>query len=212
MARLGRAYPPPLVKRKRPLFLLDEFKGAGDVVLASHVGEIGATWTAASGSTGVPDVFGDRLYPGSADGMYAASGVPPTANYTVYAIITVYSVLGYMGVLARNTNDGSSYYNCYIYSDGKLYLDQGAVGTDVNLGVTAALSPVVGSQNLLYIRVNGTAISGGWIPLNGGGASGVIAPVTNAVYSAKGFAGIDEGGSASPWTSVGYHMERIWAS
>lgn len=69
-------------------FLTDSFTDTNGTVITSHTGELGATWTALTGSGVVPTIQSNAVTAGtgaSANALYYASAVPASADYTVTA-------------------------------------------------------------------------------------------------------------------------------
>lgn len=67
-------------------FLTDSFTDTNGTVITSHTGELGATWTALTGSALAPTIQSNAVDPGtgsSLNAFYYASGTPLSANYTV---------------------------------------------------------------------------------------------------------------------------------
>lgn len=67
-------------------FLTDTFTDVNGTTLPAHTGELGASWTALTGSTVVPTIQSNALVIGtgaSANALYYASGVPVSADYEV---------------------------------------------------------------------------------------------------------------------------------
>lgn len=81
----------------RNVFVLDYFIGASGTDVIARAGEIGATWTYAAyaGATNGARLSGDRSVYNAVVGAATpyASGLPPTANFTVGATIQMKSAM-----------------------------------------------------------------------------------------------------------------------
>lgn len=93
-------------------FVWDTFSGA-DASLVDHIGEIGATWTNDDGST----VSTGHCKPH--DGFHIASGVPPTADYTVTIKPILNSPFNYLLYALGRVVDTTNFYAASLgYSSG----------------------------------------------------------------------------------------------
>jgi hypothetical protein len=125
------------------IFVNDTFTGSG-VVLTSHTGETGATWTAHSSSSAAAfnlDGSGNLLVNnGISNGIYYASGVPSGAAYDVTGSINAVTTLGSgdcLGVAGRIDTAANTYYRAYTADStgtfATLNLDKVVAGTVTNL-------------------------------------------------------------------------------
>lgn len=127
-----------------PVFVQDTFTEASDVSLASHTGEIGASWTlhpqTLSGDLRI-DAATDRVYSNYfATTVFYASGVPAIADVTIEYDMTVVSQSGNNGVAARiDTTGYTMYFVRYNYAgdEWQLYEQIDGVATLLDLASEA---------------------------------------------------------------------------
>lgn len=120
-------------------FVTDSFTDSNGTIITSHTGELGATWTALTGSGLVPTIQGNAVDPGTgvaANALYYASGVPPTADYTVTADVlyngstsvpggpagrmSTSAQTGYFGILFNSINSPFDKFALFKYVTGTL--------------------------------------------------------------------------------------------
>jgi hypothetical protein len=141
-------------------FLEDSFTDTSGLVLDSHTGEIGATWTKhpsfASGEYAI-DGSG-RLRCKTAPSAYYASGVPASADYSVEAPIAVLTAARRFGMAGRmSTSADTMYHIQWVTAEEKVTLFKRVAGTNTSLG-TATLKPEVGVNHTLRLEMTGSAI------------------------------------------------------
>lgn len=181
-----------------------------NTTLASHTGEVGATWTQHSSSTGTSEVITATgwLRP-SASGttsVYYASGSPTNANYTVEADVKYLAgVNGHIGVMGRVDTSATTFYLCRYYSvDGQWQLYKFVAGTATKLGFTAA-SPVITTNYHVKLTMNGTAIDCS--------VDGVSkASATDSSITAAGKAGVRSGSASTVNDTNGPELDNFAAT
>ena len=142
-------------------FLSDTFTDTNGTALGSHTGETGASWTQHTGSTGVNTVNANALYgPASGNGIYYASGVPGSADYTVSAPFTFASATwpSIFGVGARlSTSAQTGYFGMWFNSAGfRVYKYVAGVLTQIGSDVGATKGA---DTFTLALTVSGTTVS-----------------------------------------------------
>ena len=104
------------------LFVSDSFTDSDGTSLASHTGEIGATWAAMAASTLVPTIQSNSLDSGASEGnaFYYASGVPYSADYSASCdIVRNTSALSAAGVGVRiATGHHTGYFGIFFSGNG----------------------------------------------------------------------------------------------
>ena len=121
--------------------------------LATHLGEIGATWTRAAGSTGTLGVTDTTLRYNSiaSPAIYLASGTPASAQYDLsFSLATLASEpsdVQYGVVFGYDNSTGNCYRLTYQSFDNKFYLYRVVSGTPTTLGTW---SPGSFSANTSY--------------------------------------------------------------
>lgn len=196
-------------------FVTDTFTQASDITLASHTGEVGATWTVhpSYSGTALDDATLDRIYLNSAAaGGYYASGSPPGADYYVEADFYRLSLL---------SNNAAIVLGFDTAADTGILLRLNDTGASQQYEV---IDRVTGSNTILN---GGTAISTSHIPSVGGAAvkvrivrtgtaitvffDGVQDTSLNSTTSitAVGKAGIRASGTASATTGI--HLDNFSA-
>lgn len=93
-------------------FHSDTFTESTDTDLASHTGEVGASWTSHPDTTGIITDDGDvdRIYKSSGSvGIYYASGVPGTSFYDVVSVFYVTTYAGISTQLFGRLKTGTSH-------------------------------------------------------------------------------------------------------
>jgi hypothetical protein len=107
-------------------FVSDTMTDTNGTALASHVGEIGATWAVHQSATGTATIQGNRLRYGNNNntGRWYASGVPATSEYDVEAdFYCVNAAASNAGILGRaDTASDTYYYARFVAGEGwRLY-------------------------------------------------------------------------------------------
>jgi hypothetical protein len=189
-------------------FTRDMFTGTGS--LTSHVGEVGAAWTAHpnfAGTAGAVLTAAGRLrWSSSGAQAFYASGIPSTADYTVAADLFVASLLSGInkGIAGRVSTSASTLYALrYVVSSGQWQLIKNVAGTSTTLG-TFNQALTVGQTYRMSLRMTGTTIVA-----NIDGTD--IITVTDAAVTAAGRAGIYGGGGLEA-DSTGIHIDNLQAS
>jgi hypothetical protein len=121
-------------------FVVDTFTDTDGTSLASHTGEVGATWTedSASGNTFV--VAANRLRANGASMRYHSSGLPASAEYDVVATIRQVTSIAdqILGVYGRmSTSDNTGYLGYYSKLDTLWHLGKYEAGSFTDLGTFA---------------------------------------------------------------------------
>lgn len=145
-------------------FVTDTFTDTASTSLASHVGEVGATWTANGAfPSSTTIISGANRARSNINGfsVYNASGIPASADYSVSADFFIASNVGAFGVLGRSATSTATYYLFDWEGPGnpiKLYtiVNGSAVGTTA----TAAFSPTLGQTYRFELSMRGTSITG----------------------------------------------------
>ena len=194
-------------------FLSDTFTGSAGTALASHVGEIGATWVAhpnyPSSDAVITDANRMRPNQGASASVYYASGVPQSADYDVDLDIRVVSVpaTGYIGVMGRvDTGSATYYWAIYNLAAGGWQLYRTATGTLTQLGTTVAETLTVGTTVALRLRLAGHVIK-----LLADGVEKIsYTDTSGSAISAPGRAGLISYGAFT--NSTGLHGDAMAAS
>jgi hypothetical protein len=147
-------------------FVSDSFTDTNGVLLTAHTGEVGATWTKQTG-------FADNLTIGTGNVLFGsgaanfaahyASGVPPTADYTITGTVIYKSILaGSIAFLqARQSTTADTSYKVLL-DNTTLTIQRAVAGTVVVLGspytFTGGEVPGVGQTRTFGIQVQGTAV------------------------------------------------------
>jgi hypothetical protein len=192
-------------------FVFDTFTEASDTTLASHTGEVGATWTLHPSYSGAALDNGSlkRLYLNtSATAAYYAGGVPPGANYCVQAdfnrVSSISNNIGIVigldtaadaGLLLRGNDNGSTF---------QWELMDRAGGANTLLTSSSANQPAIGGAAVtMKMCRNGTAVTVF--------ANGVQDTTLNATTTttAVGKAGIRASGQAT--STTGIHLDNFRA-
>jgi hypothetical protein len=192
-------------------FVTDTFTEASDTTLASHTGEVGATWTLHPSYSGAALDNGSlkRIYLNtSAAAAYYASGVPPGANYCVQAdfnrvtqisnnisIIIGMDTAADAGLLLRGNDTGST----FVWE-----LMDRAGGSNTLLTYSSANQPAIGGAAItMKMCRNGTSVTVF--------ANGVQDTTLNATTTttAVGKAGIRASGQAT--STTGIHLDNFRA-
>jgi uncharacterized repeat protein (TIGR01451 family) len=188
----------------------DSFTGAAGTVLSSRSGEIGASWSVYGSPTTTAVLSNENRVRrnGSGFAMYTASGVPPSADYSLQTDINVKSVLSQdsIGLTARTTS-GDNFYLARLFINGTTTtwdLLKVVNGTPTVLASTpVALSAgqnhtlklnVVGS--LLTMWANGSQIAS----LNDGSLTAAGSPGLRFGYG---------GATGAPTNTAGLHADNF---
>jgi hypothetical protein len=188
-------------------FLTDTFTDTEGTTLASHTGELGATWAKVTGVTGNAEIATNRVRGSSSTtAEYYASGTPATAEYDVEAVFRRLTDLGNVRVYGRLSTGADTGY-----------------GVRYNGGATNA-------WELHKVEAGVTTLLGSWSEtFNNGEERTVKLEIRNAakkVYidgverissanndiTAAGRVGMRFFASSSPADSTAYHIASITAS
>lgn len=138
-------------------FVLDTFTGTGD--LASHVGEIGATWVASPAALGELVLDGAGSIAATAyskTDVFRASGLPPSPDYSVFATFA-YSVGGdpaQLLIYGRRRTDGA-YFISLNYDTFDAIVELGIFGPSGIVNADFAITPTAGDHTM-ELRLLGT--------------------------------------------------------
>lgn len=140
-----------------------------NTTLTSHTGEVGATWTQHSSSTGTSEVITATgwLRPSAASttSVYYASGTPTNANYTVEADLKWLGTINGSGhgpgIIGRVNTGATTFYMCR-YSEGISFdgwqLYKFVSGTATQIGSNSSQGLTAGTTYHMKLTMNGTAI------------------------------------------------------
>lgn len=189
------------------MFVKDTFTGASaGSNLTAHTGEIGATWTKhpnqASASLLI-DASG-RIYGNAAvDNTYYASGVPASANYSVYADVIMLSDPGaaHVSVCGRISTSALTYYR-FALTKTNVYLQKYVAGVLTTI-TSGAYAPNEGQTYRIGLHMSSTTLKA---TIDGA----VVLAVTDASISAAGRIGTDPFGA--PGASDGWHIDNVWGA
>lgn len=180
----------------------DAMTGSNWTRLTSRPGEVGATWTqhpTDSSGDGVMYLYGGRVHCGVTGANYA-SGVPPSADYTVTCDYRMYTDIGSMSIAARMSTSQSTYYYTY-YGGGQVVLAKKVAGTITGIGWYP--TAFVAGWHELALACSGTTIKVYW-----DGTERIS--VTDASISAAGRVGVRAGGVNDKDT--GKHIDNLVAT
>jgi hypothetical protein len=190
-------------------FVTETFTEATSTTLASHTGEVGATWTLhpSYGNTVIVDASIDRAYASSTSSTaYYASGTPSSANYYVQVTVTVASLpfTGSAGPAGRMDTTANTQYGFRLRDGTSWQLFKLVTGTLTQLGSESTNNiPTVGQSRTLKLVMTGDQISGyveGTLE---------VGPITDMAITAAGKAGIR---LANPMdVSTGFHLDNFSA-
>lgn len=188
-------------------FITDTLTESSDVDLASHTGELGATWTdhthANYTATFSVDAATDRIW-SNGTAAYFASGVPPSADYSFEADFHLHSAISQnVAVCVRmDTTDDTMIIarlnNATIWEIREL-----VNGTPTTLGSSTNQLPSVGNSKRGRLEVRGTQA---YLYVDN---VLEIGPVTVTVTSA-GRVGVRNAGTAT--ASTGIHLDNLSAN
>jgi hypothetical protein len=162
-------------------FVYDTFTGTNGTQWNAHTGETGATWTFASTSGTVPDLFSNALtIHTQVVGITQAyaSGVPNSADYELIVDIGYDSTTTDVAVLyfyARYA-DGSNHYFGSIDTSGNATIQKKVGGTSTSLGSNGTAGVATGDE--WKFRVQGTTLT---LFRNG---TAVVGPLTDSAITA----------------------------
>ena len=144
-----------------PTFVLDTFTDTGDTAIASHTGELGATWTLKSGFSGVAKISdANRLRSDSAsDSFFYTSGTPLSADYeSRLEMVVMSSAVTVVGPCVRvSTSDTTGYIFFWNGQTGNLDLYKLVAGS-ATLLASGSGSITNGVTYVLKLQVVGTSI------------------------------------------------------
>jgi hypothetical protein len=187
----------------------DTFTDTSATALASHTGQLGATWTKRLGVNAVISDANRLRISSAGEAAYYASGVPTSADYTVSAdVLRKTSINDETGVLGRmdTTNANGTYYEVDYYGNGsnRWELYKRVNGTYTSLGTYA--QALTANQNYrVALNMIGSAIS---VSVDGM----IRISVTDSAISAAGRAGVLIGCSGCATASTdttGYHLDNF---
>lgn len=193
-------------------FLIDTFTDTNGVVLTSHIGEQGATWTKMPSNAGVLTVQANRLYCSTSPAATYASGVAMTPDYDVTVAIRVVTTAVNMeiGAIGRSADAANTYYVAFmdrVSSGGgtvRARLGKFVNNTFTALGSAVTITPAASSDHTITLRMVGTAIS----CLYDGVVT--VGPITDSSITEAGEAGVHAITASS--TTTGFHLDSIEAT
>lgn len=189
-------------------FSSDTFTESSDTALASHVGEIGATWNLhpSYSAAATVDAAIDRLYPTGTTSYYT-SGVPSDADYCVSADYFHASTIAInIGIALRMNTSTDDMYIFRLNNGTSWEVIERLAGSNGVLGASSTNSlPSVGNSVNAKMCIAGTAIT---IYFNGVHDATLDRTGTN--ITAAGRAGFRAAGAAS--SSTGYHLDNFLAT
>jgi lysophospholipase L1-like esterase len=204
-----RAMPPPVPQPGTPTpyapFVYDTMAQPSQVGLASHTGELGATWTKhTSFSSGDLQVINGRVF-GNYSGVsvFYASGAPSIANYFAEGTVHVNTLLAgtYIGVVVRSNSAAPQFY-MLVYNVSSAAWELYSLNTGGTLLGSYSQTLVAGSDYTARLECYGRAlrciIDG--VPR---------IEVRETTWSSAGVAGIVSQGVAT--TSTGLHLQGFRA-
>jgi hypothetical protein len=198
-------------------FVLDTFSGATGGLLANHTGEVGAGWTRHAGSAGSVAAYisnANRVRANdSDDGIYYASGSPPSADYSVSADLVVVSKIesDASGVIGRVSTSTESYYfaGYEITSDTGIWELRRVVNGAVTVLDTYSQTLTTGATYQIALEMHGSSIR---MTIDGVERCNA----TDSAITAAGKAGLMVGKTAieltSPSNTQGMHIDNLQAT
>lgn len=138
-------------------FVLDTFTDVNGTDLASHTGEIGATWTKITGdSTGNAWITSNRAAEnGGSHALYEASGTPSSAEYDVTTSWRIVSNLGAPGFGGRKQSGAITYYIVF-WNNTTIELYK-VIGASYTLIGSYTFTPTVGNDYTLKLQIRDAA-------------------------------------------------------
>lgn len=148
-------------------FVTDSFTDTNGTSIASHTGELGASWSALTGSSVVPTIVSNALDPSTgadANALYYASGVPPSADYSVSVTCVAGSALNPIAgpALRMSTSAQTGYFGLLFFLTGSTIFAiykyvGGSIAQVANSGGT---SPVTAGQTYtITLSATGSALT-----------------------------------------------------
>lgn len=187
-----------------PIFVEDRFSTFDDFtgrVLTTHVGEIGAAWSAHASAAGEWSWFDGRMYPTTA-GIVVASGTPASPDYIVSCRYRYLSNTGAVGIAGRIQSGAATCYYAY-HNSGQWVLARLAAGTPTTIDAVSA-TLTAGQDYWMELEMDGNQIS-----LRVNGVAIGSSPYTDGNITAAGFAGLRS--AATVTTTTGKHLSHFRA-
>lgn len=147
------------------LVVQDTFTDTNGTTLASHVGELGATWVRASG-TETAVVNSNRLEPQlvASPSYYYTSGIPGAADYDVSIDFIVLTTgvprQQFFSVDGRGSITDEGYRWGYSYFAPNWLLSKIISGAETSLGTYTGIVPAASNTYKTKLRLRGSTISG----------------------------------------------------
>lgn len=190
-------------------FMFDSFTGVDGTALASHTGELGATWTVHPSFAADGFLIGNNWRNAAVAGSSVAyaSGVPASADYTVTGALTQLTALAgtNTGIIGRTDIAANTYYYArYLPGSTAWQLFKAVAGVLTQLGSDAVQVLTTGAFYTFSLGMAGTTIS-----LVVDGVSKVS--VTDTDITAAGRVGVRSAG-ATITDTTGIHLASIAAS
>lgn len=182
--------------------VVDNMTGANWDDINERSGALGSTWTYHPATLARWYIFSNRVHCG-VPGLAYASGIPPTANYSVecnYIIFTTVTTLN-LGIAGRMDTTADTYYTMY-YQAGEVVLAKRVAGVTTSLNVWTSTLSGGGTGYIFTLEMIGSAIKG---YVNGT----LRVSATDATITAAGRAGVRSVGSND--ASTGSHIDDFLA-
>lgn len=197
------------------VFVTDSFTETSDVLLDSHSGELGATWTAhphanyAGTTQFTVDAASDRLFATQTDALLA-SGTPPSADYYVEADFWHVSTISQNIAVCARMDPTADTMLIVRFNGGTIFEMRTIVAGAANtIGSSASNVPSVGNFTRGRFVVEGDQLSF-YVYIAGVlQPTPIIGPITSALITAAGQAGVRNAGIAS--ASTGMHLDNFEA-
>lgn len=189
------------------VFVQDTFTDTAGVTLASHTGELGATWAKGSPApnNAVITSAGRVRMGGATSGYYYASGTPASAEYDVECDLYVASKSGQHGIAGRLSTSADTCYRARLDASNNLMLFEKVVaGTNTQLSSTAK-TYTIGNTYAIKLEIRDAAKK-----VFQDGVE-VTSSADNAITSA-GTAGIRFGSITGASDSNGVHHDNFVAT
>lgn len=184
------------------VFVQDSFTAPDGTSLLVHVGEVGATWAKNTASGPVSAAINnDRVNQDASGGtgFFYASGVAPSADYTVTVGLTLLTSLAgaAQGVIARaSTTALSGYVFRYTVTGTAWQLVRWVAGAPTIIGTPFVQSLTIGQTYQMKLQCAGSQISG-WVD-----GVQVIPPVTDSTLTTAGVVCLYCAGTGGATTGV----------
>lgn len=137
--------------------VFDSFTDSDGTNLASHIGDMNATWVEHSSYVaGDYQIYNNRARPNTGPTAYYISASPDSADYIVSAELTVVSDTGDVGIVGRVDTGADTMY-LFRYYSGNWELYKGVAGTYTLLG-SYAQALAVNQTYFIILSMVGTAI------------------------------------------------------